>query len=371
MLTPREQQVLDRLKSDPMASQQDIADRLGMSRSSVAVHISNLSSKGVIRGRGYVIDENPYVVSIGGANVDITGQSDKALRRDDSNPGSVHVAPGGVARNVAENLVRLGNSCRLISIVGEDSHGDMLLSQCRERGLLMDDLIREPGSTTSIYIAVMNEHGELETGISSMGILEQLDSAALKLRRATIEHARAMFIDANLGDDALRWLFREFASKLVIADPVSTTKAPGLRPYLEHIDILKPSLAEAGALLGKSRTSHRNAGSLASELRGRGVGEVYLSLGPRGVYVASDGVNQLIPAQSAVAHVDVSGAGDAMTAAIIQARLDGHEPAEAAARGLAASGILMSARGASSTSLSAKAVRQACAEFQSDNAQSA
>ena len=66
------------------------------------------------------------MVIVGGANMDIHGAPNAALRQHDSNPGTVQSSPGGVARNIAENLARLGVDCRLIAAVGNDHHGHHL-----------------------------------------------------------------------------------------------------------------------------------------------------------------------------------------------------------------------------------------------------
>ena len=70
-MTQREQQVLKLIQADAMISQQAIADKLGITRSSVAVHISNLMKKGYITGKGYVLRAETYAVVVGGVNVDI------------------------------------------------------------------------------------------------------------------------------------------------------------------------------------------------------------------------------------------------------------------------------------------------------------
>ena len=74
-MTQRERQILQLIESNPMISQQTIADELGITRSSVAVHISNLMNKGHIAGRGYVLRSGSYIVVVGGVNVDIGGKS--------------------------------------------------------------------------------------------------------------------------------------------------------------------------------------------------------------------------------------------------------------------------------------------------------
>ena len=56
-MTQREQQILDWIRENPRISQQELAERAGITRSSVAVHISNLAKKGYILGKGYVLSQ--------------------------------------------------------------------------------------------------------------------------------------------------------------------------------------------------------------------------------------------------------------------------------------------------------------------------
>lgn len=74
-MTQRERQILQWIEADPMISQEALAERAGITRSSVAVHISNLMKKGYIAGKGYVLRSGTYAAVVGGVNVDIGGQS--------------------------------------------------------------------------------------------------------------------------------------------------------------------------------------------------------------------------------------------------------------------------------------------------------
>ena len=58
-MTQRERQILQWIEENPMISQQELADRAGITRSSVAVHISNLMKKGYIAGKGYMCCATP------------------------------------------------------------------------------------------------------------------------------------------------------------------------------------------------------------------------------------------------------------------------------------------------------------------------
>ena len=58
-MTRRERQLLEWIRENPCISQQELADKAGITRSSAAVHISNLMRKGYIAGRGYLLREAP------------------------------------------------------------------------------------------------------------------------------------------------------------------------------------------------------------------------------------------------------------------------------------------------------------------------
>lgn len=85
-MTNREREILDLLKNDPFLSQNELSQLLGIERSSVSVHISNLIKKGLIKGKGYIINEEPYITVIGGSNMDILCSPEHKLLLHDSNP---------------------------------------------------------------------------------------------------------------------------------------------------------------------------------------------------------------------------------------------------------------------------------------------
>src|SRR5215469_12513795 len=75
------------------------------------------------------------VTVIGGANMDINCFSRNPLNMYDSNPGRVEYCPGGVGRNIAENLHRLGAEVRFIGVIGDDPGGALLKSSSASIGL--------------------------------------------------------------------------------------------------------------------------------------------------------------------------------------------------------------------------------------------
>lgn len=97
-LTEREKQIIDLIKENPLITQEEIAAELKCARTSIAVHISNLMKKGVILGKKYIINETPYILTIGATNIDIMGKSYGNVIRYDSNPGDVSISFGGVGK---------------------------------------------------------------------------------------------------------------------------------------------------------------------------------------------------------------------------------------------------------------------------------
>src|SRR5688500_15492896 len=141
-LTEREREIVEVLRGDPRLTPGEIAERLGTTRAAINVHLSNLTRKGAVLGRGYILSEEPSVVVVGGANLDIKARSAATAILGTSNPGSGSMAAGGVGRNVAENLARLGTPTYLIAAVGDDPMGERLLADTASAGVRLDHVHR-------------------------------------------------------------------------------------------------------------------------------------------------------------------------------------------------------------------------------------
>ena len=162
-----------------MISQQELADRAGITRSSVAVHISNLTKKGCIAGRGYVLHTGSYAVVVGGVNMDIGGRSHAPLVAADSNPGTVTMSLGGVGRNIAHNLSLLGTDVRLLTAYGDDLNGERVAASCSELGIDLSRALKVAGGATSTYLYLTDDRGEMALAVSDMEICKKITPAYL------------------------------------------------------------------------------------------------------------------------------------------------------------------------------------------------
>lgn len=354
-MTQRERQILQLIEADPMISQQTIADELGITRSSVAVHISNLMAKGHIAGRGYVLRSGSYVVVVGGVNVDIGGKSYAPLVAADSNPGTVQVSLGGVGRNIAHNLTLMGTDVRLLTAYGDDIHGQRVAASCSELGIDLSHARHITGGTTSTYLYLMDEQGEMVLAVSDMDICKKITPTYLSGNLGLLQNAQLVVCDANIPEESLIYL-AESCSVPLFCDPVSTVKAEKLRPILSKIHTLKPNRLEAELLSGVKIETKEDVALAADKLLEKGVHRLFISMGADGVYAAMGSERLWLPNLPGQM-VNTTGCGDAFMGALAWAYLEGMDLKHTALAGLAAGSIAMESDETINPAMSATAIR--------------
>ena len=254
--------------------------------------------------------EQPYIVVVGGVNLDVLGKSLAALIPEDSNPGTVRPSLGGVGRNVAHDLALLGTRVYLLTAVAGDAwEGE----------------------------AIEGPDGDLALALCDDSLTAHVTPSYLAGQQALLDGAAAVAADTNLPGESLAWLAAHCKAPL-FADPVSVTKAEKLRPLMGQLFLLKPNRLEAEALSGIRITDRNSLELAAARLLRTGLRRVCISLGSRGVYCAWDTERCLTPCPP-TEPVNASGGGDAMMAGFLRAFLDGL-PIEDAARFALACGAI-------------------------------
>lgn len=355
MLTDREHEILGWIREDPSITQKEIAERASISRSSVAVHISNLTKKGALLGRRYVLAESSYIVVVGGANMDVAGKPERALVAHDSNPGSVSMSAGGAGRNIAHNLALLGCDTKLVSAFGDDARARELQERCREAGIDVASSLTVPGGTTSTYVFIMNEQGDMELAISDMKIFDQLTPDNLERRMPLIERAALCVVDTNIPAESLRYL-AEHAHTPLFCDPVSTKKAVKLKGIVGRLHTLKPNRIEAEVLTGVHIHDDASLRHAAEVLLGTGLEQVFISLDREGLLCANRERMVKLPTLCTNV-VNATGAGDTLMAAITWAYLEDAPLEEQGLAGLVASAACMEAPTTINTHITQELVR--------------
>ncbi|MCK8060531.1 MULTISPECIES: PfkB family carbohydrate kinase [unclassified Fusibacter] len=310
-MTEREREILGILRENPLINQKDLAKQLGIERSSVAVHITNLMKKGIIQGKGYIINDEKHVCVIGGSNVDIVGKA-SVLKANDSAIGSIQLSAGGVGRNIAEAIARLEVPVKLLSAVGSDVHGELILKACRRVGVDVNQVHVDRMLSTSAYMAMLSGDGDMAYAINDMQNITSVSAGYIREHQHMIKHASVVVIDANLTSEALE-MIGKFELKRLIADPVSAEKTDKLKPLLLNLYGLKPNRIEAQRLTGVKIETLDDAVAAIDILHQQGVKHIALSMGADGL-LASDQEQVIHFRNKAISAVNATGAGDVFTA---------------------------------------------------------
>jgi len=263
----------------------------------------------------------PPILVAGGANVDRIAHSLDRVAMATSNPVAMRETFGGVARNVAENLARLGLPVRLLTAVGDDPAGAALLRHARALGLDPEPALVVPGAVTGSYTALLEPDGELALGMCDLSVLERLTPAELDRRRPVLAASPLRVADLNLRQDvleALRADSLERGAALVLV-AVSEPKMARLPRNLEGISLLILNAGELAVLAGHALAGPEQAAAAALPLLDRGLGGLAVTLGPAGVVCAAPGREPAHLPAPPVRVVDVTGAGDAFSAGVVAA----------------------------------------------------
>lgn len=342
-MTSREREIVALLRADPLLDASALAERLGSTRAAISVHLSNLTRKGILLGRGYLVrPEADSVLVVGGAVLDSKVRTADRPVLGTSNPGTSGSTAGGVGRNIAENLARLGSPTVLLAAVGDDPAGRAVLDRTESAGVECRHVVtsRHP---TGTYVAVLDDGGDLLVAVADMRATDELAVTDLAAVPSLLTGSDALVVDANLDAGVIRWLLGAAADAGVLAvlDPVSVAKAGAAAHVLDGtvpVHTVTPNVDELAALVGSPVGGDVDAiVAAAATLHERGVEHVWVRRGTRGSLLSVAGA----PGDPAARRVvlvgaphttveDVTGAGDAMTAGYVHALLTGSDVVEAA-----------------------------------------
>ncbi|MGD2206365.1 MAG: carbohydrate kinase family protein [Anaerolineae bacterium] len=287
-----------------------------------------------------------YLLTIGAASIDTKGRADGAIQTGTSTPGAIRVSVGGVGRNIAENLARLGERVVLLSAVGDDSAGHHVLHEAAECGIDVSHVLVDGGHRTAAYLAVLDETGAMAMSIDDMSINHELITPQLVYRRRVLfRDAQMVILDANLTPATLRTIFnltRKYDLP-TCADPTTASLAPRLMPYLPDLTLVAPNAAEAEALCGVRVTDREGALVAAQALVSGGVQIAIVTLGATGLVYATSQESGHVPAIECEV-VDLTGAGDALTAAVVFGLLNDFPIAEAVRLGVSSAALTLGCR---------------------------
>jgi len=265
---------------------------------------------------GFMPEKNDdYISVLGGSNMDIIGFPYKDFIPEDSNPGRIKTALGGVGRNIAENLVHFGVPTKLISAIGDDIYGKIILEHANSIGLDMNSSLVLNQTPTSTYLAILDEKGDMKAAISNMDILDEITVEFIQDKKQVIENSKICIIDTNMPTDIINYVLDNFKNTDFFLDTVSGSKARKVKNNIGAFHTIKPNRIEAEILSDIKIDSFANMIKASEYFLSKGVKRVFITLGAEGVFYNDGNVYKLIPSPE-IKVINATGAGDAFLAAL-------------------------------------------------------
>jgi pseudouridine kinase len=277
---------------------------------------------------------------IGGINIDIKGIADSESVESDSHPGNIHLSPGGVARNIAENLSLLGLSVKLFGCVGDDEFGRIILERNISAGVNNEGVIITSKVSTSVYLSVSNISKDFHYAVNDTQRTSDLvTSDYIRNNSKALKESSMIVLDTNLNADVLNEavsLANENGIP-VFVDVVSAEKSARVKEIDGHVDFLSVNKTEFRTLFG-DEDYVPDVSNLAERKDCRKYSVIILKKDKDGADVldiASGRIHRFKPIRTDA--VEANGAGDAFNAGFIFSILNDESIGTAGKFGICAS----------------------------------
>ncbi len=283
----------------------------------------------VSRGRGCkkIASTMKPIICIGGANVDRKYYAKHKIINGTSNPVTSSRTVGGVARNIAENLGRLGEEVAFISVRGSDSEWNEI-HDASSPYMNLDHVAEIENSSTGSYTAVLDKNGDLSIALADMDIFKEITPALLNKNSELLKTAKSIVVDLNCPGETINYLC-SFASENnipLIIIPVSSPKMERLPTDLNAVSWLIVNKDETETFMDITLDNEQDWKHSVEKWLALGVKNVIVTNGSKGVVVGSEenGI-RFFPAIETKAVVDVTGAGDSFCSGVIYSWLQNKE----------------------------------------------
>ena len=269
----------------------------------------------------------PHILVIGGANRDITARANQEMiPLAESHIGQVSQTAGGVGRNIAEALARLGQKVTLLSAFGDDDFAHQMMAHLTALDIDISPSLRVDGQNSDCYLTIHDKDGEQVTAINQMTLSDKITPRVITEQAEMIAAADFVICDCNLGEDSLSEIASIKRKGQLVLDGVSSAKIGRASDILSQVDILKCSRAEALSLVGGDDSTPDEA--VVQMMADRGAAHIVLSQGASGFCIyRDDKAHQFEAIQTAPE--TISGAGDCLLAGYIYGLATGRSVKEA------------------------------------------
>ncbi len=266
------------------------------------------------------MSSQPKITVIGAANIDLIGYPKEKLIYKDANIGTLETILGGVGRNIAENLSRLGFKVEFLSVFGKDDFSKKIIESCIELDISTKYCTFNENSSTSVFMAILDNQNDLALGLTAMSIFNDIPDSFILNNLNIIGQNDYCVLETNMPTRILELVTNELPNTHFALDAVSGKKALKAKTILNKLTILKCNLLEAELLSGIKVNNESGYKDLVMHFIDLGVKKVFISLGKNGV-VYGDAKGFYKIDIDFITPVNTIGAGDSFMAGLLYGEL--------------------------------------------------
>lgn len=261
------------------------------------------------------LNGHKYILVFGASVVDMFGFCSSSYKTCDSIPGKIKISFGGVSRNIAENMARVGVKTKFISIIGDDEIGRSMLTHSLKIGYDMRNSLILEGQSTPTYMAVLDQSGEMVSAVADLDSISAMTTEFIDSKSVMFENSEYTFLDAD-DPKILEYLLCKFQGKTkFILDPISSTKAEKVKHLIKYFHTIKPNRIEAEVLSGIKINTKEDLDKVGDYFLNLGLTNIFISLDADGIYYANKFERGTLKAKDVMVK-NVTGAGDSFVAGL-------------------------------------------------------
>ena len=226
------------------------------------------------------------------------------------------VGPGGKGSNQAIAAARLNGDISFITKMGKDSHSEMAFDLYKEAGVKTHSIIQDEKLFTGVAGIMIDENGNNAINIVS-GAAEHLINRDIDNHIETIKNSEIFLTQMETPDETTIYALKKAKENecTTILNPAPARKIN--EENFKLIDFFTPNETEAEFYLNKKIKTESDIENAGQELLKKGVKNVIITLGEKGVYFANNEQNFFLDAFKLKEPViDTTGAGDAFNGAL-------------------------------------------------------
>lgn len=289
------------------------------------------------------------ILVIGSLNMDMVIPIEQMpLKGETILGGNITHIPGGKGANQACAVGKLGGSGVMLGCVGNDQFGNDLCENLMRAGVDVTHIGKVEQISSGIAVILVDAEGS-NSIVVAPGTNSECDVQYLKKHDEVLRECDFVIFQMEIPKDAI-WYGISRAKELGKTVILNPAPAPEFIPeeILQKIDYITPNEVEVVKLAGLEGDSLDVIKEAAGSLLQKGIANVLVTLGSRGVMLMKEGYCEIFPARKVDA-VDTTAAGDCFNGAFAVGLSEGMSVEESIAFGNLASSIAVTRKGAQSS----------------------